>query len=382
MSNTRIFVSSTCYDLKHVREGLRKFIIQLGHEPILSEYPSFPVDPDSTAIANCKENVRTHTDLLLLIIGGTRGTLDPATGKSVTNAEYDMAMRQGIPCFVFVLQPVLTLLPIWKRNPSADFTPGVDYPEVFKFIERIQAENRWTFPFDKTADIEVCLSLQLSTMLRDLLQRRRSGTLDPIASFSNESLESQRLAREKPRYWEYLLTAELFKTKLAEVRRLFERQKSGMAHVPTHSITGREFVDWMLNKINDLVSLMEAFQGQIKLVQESWGPQGKPGDAHQIQMSVNEYVQLCHQLVGWEEDLRAIVPPALLRPLKDTMKGWTEGILAEMERIPGELLRPMQCSPEPKGTHEIKLTISAPSFDAFNAELAKVRLEHPEVWLN
>ncbi len=44
MSKTRIFVSSTCYDLGAVREILRKYISQLDHEPILSEYPS-ELDP-------------------------------------------------------------------------------------------------------------------------------------------------------------------------------------------------------------------------------------------------------------------------------------------------------------------------------------------------
>ncbi len=57
MSKTRIFVSSTCYDLAPVREDLRNHIIQLGHDPILSEYPSFPINPDDTAITNCTKNV-------------------------------------------------------------------------------------------------------------------------------------------------------------------------------------------------------------------------------------------------------------------------------------------------------------------------------------
>ena len=38
MSKTRIFLSSTCYDLAAVREHLRECILSLGHEPLLSEY--------------------------------------------------------------------------------------------------------------------------------------------------------------------------------------------------------------------------------------------------------------------------------------------------------------------------------------------------------
>ena len=101
MSKTRIFVSSTCYDLSAVREDLRAHLVALGHEPLLSEYPSFPIDPDDTTVGNCKRNVQQNTDILLLIVGGCRGSLDSATGKSVTNIEYDAARQQGIPCFVF-----------------------------------------------------------------------------------------------------------------------------------------------------------------------------------------------------------------------------------------------------------------------------------------
>lgn len=42
-----IFVSSTCYDLKQIRRNIQEFIENdLGYEAILSEYDSFPIDPD------------------------------------------------------------------------------------------------------------------------------------------------------------------------------------------------------------------------------------------------------------------------------------------------------------------------------------------------
>lgn len=381
MSKTRIFVSSTCYDLAAVREDLRRYILQLGHEPLLSEYPSFPVNPDETTINNCKKIVETHTDVLVLIVGGKRGALDSASGKSVTNLEYETARSRGIPCFVFISRPVLTLLPIWKKNSSTDFTPAVDYPEVFTFIERIQGENCWTFPFEKTAEIEECLSIQLSTMLRDFLLRHRAGTLDPVASYANESSEAQRLAREKPKYWEFLLTAELLNTKLAEVRRQFERQKTGLAHVPTKPIGGREFIDWIQAKISDLLLMVEALKNQMPIIQDSWGPLGKPGDVYKLKQSVDDFIQLCHELVEWEKDLRSTTPPEQARKLKDTMKGWTEGVLEEIERLPVELLRPFKDSPEPKGKIEILLVIKPPSFDAFNTEIAVLKNSNPHLWL-
>jgi hypothetical protein len=377
MSKTKIFVSSTCYDLAAVRESLREHILKLGHEPLLSEYPSFPVNPDETAIANCTKNVQKNTDILLLIIGGRRGAMDQDSGKSVTNLEYDTAQRHGIPCFVFINRSVNTLLPVWKKNPEADFTPVVDYPHVFKFIERIREENRWTFTFEKTAEIEDCLSIQLSGMLRELLERSREGKLDPLASFASESEKARSLAREKSEYWEFLLTAELLNTKLEEVRKRFERQKAGLVHTPSYAISGFEFTNWIQAKINDLMLLVAALQGQLPLIQASWGPTGQPGNVHQIKGSVDDFIRLCNQLVDWEDDLRAALPPEKMRPLKETMKGWTVVILEEMERLPKELLRPFEGGAKPTGEIKIMLTINAPQTEEFRAEIDALRSQNP-----
>ena len=102
MSKTHIFVSSTCYDLKVIREEIINCIIELGHEPMLSEYPSFPVSPEKNTIENCKKVIRENTDIFILIIGGKRGSLDPVSSRPITNIEYDAAINNGIDAFIFI----------------------------------------------------------------------------------------------------------------------------------------------------------------------------------------------------------------------------------------------------------------------------------------
>ena len=49
-----VFVSSTCYDLKHIREDIRDFFQNsYGLEVMLSEFDSFPVDPCIGTFENC-----------------------------------------------------------------------------------------------------------------------------------------------------------------------------------------------------------------------------------------------------------------------------------------------------------------------------------------
>ena len=128
-----IFVSSTCYDLKQLRADLRDFIKKLGCEPVLSEFDSFPVNPDVGAVENCLEAVRKQADIFVLIVGGRYGS-STDTGKSVTNLEYLQARTKGIPIYVFVDGNIMPLLPVWKQNSDANFNGIVDSPKLFEFI--------------------------------------------------------------------------------------------------------------------------------------------------------------------------------------------------------------------------------------------------------
>ena len=61
-----VMVSSTFYDLRQIRDDLRQFIEGLGYRSLLSEHPSFPIDPDATTIENCRaESSRTLMSLCL-----------------------------------------------------------------------------------------------------------------------------------------------------------------------------------------------------------------------------------------------------------------------------------------------------------------------------
>ena len=306
----------------------------------MSDYPSFPVSPDEDTVSNCKINVQQNTDIMVLILGGSRGSLDPKSKKPITNLEYDTARQFGIPCFVFVKQSVLTLLPVWKRNRKADFTPDVDYPAVFDFVERLRADSKWTFPFNKTAEIKDILTLQLSAMFRGLLGRSRAGVIDPVTSYSQESDEAHRLAQDKPEYWEFFLTAELFRPRLIQMRRSFEGLRSGAIHVPSRLIPGREFLRWIQAKISDLMAISESLKLWIAEIPKAMGEVGHAGDPELIRNVALELDRLGEQLIDWERDLRSGSPPDRAKLLKRTLNGMTDVVIRELEKLPAKLTQP------------------------------------------
>lgn len=386
MSKTRIFVSSTCYDLSAVREALREEIIAIGHEPVLSEYSSFPVLPDLKTIDNCKKAVRENADIFLLIVGGKRGSLDPASGKPIVNLEYQCAEEQNIDAFIFVRKAVLDLMPVWEKNPNADFSPHVDFPEVFAFVKVLREEKRWIFSFDKTGDIKEVLANQLSVFLRDLLSRKRAGKLRHLKVFIEESERAQEIARDKPRFWEYLLTEELLRNKFKEVKNRYAEIEEGRVFQKTRELEVRETWTWMQLKIRDLINLMDFFKKVAEIeIPTAWGKPGEPGDALAIKRSVDKLIQGCNELLDWETDVLFTSVPERIQKLKMLMRGTTKGMIEELSRLPEELGRPFKESAEPKGTITIELAVpESPNFKLLSEEASRINAginERPWEWV-
>ena len=62
-----IFISSTCYDLRQVREDLKEFFENnYGFDTMLSEFDSFPIDPCIGTFENCLNNVDKYADIFCL----------------------------------------------------------------------------------------------------------------------------------------------------------------------------------------------------------------------------------------------------------------------------------------------------------------------------
>jgi len=110
MAKPRIFISSTYYDLKHLRSSLENFTDSLGYEPILSEKGDITYTPDIPLDESCYREVR-NADLFILIIGGRYGSGASKQQKrpsrdfferyeSITKSEYASAISRDIPTYI------------------------------------------------------------------------------------------------------------------------------------------------------------------------------------------------------------------------------------------------------------------------------------------
>ena len=68
MAKPKVFVSSTYYDLRHIRAVLEAFIKQFGYDPVLFEKGAIPFQHDKTLEDNCLNEIEA-CDMLILIRG-------------------------------------------------------------------------------------------------------------------------------------------------------------------------------------------------------------------------------------------------------------------------------------------------------------------------
>jgi len=178
MAAPTVFISSTFYDLRYVREGLRRFIESLGYIAVLSEDGTVFYDPKTNAAEACLVEIG-NADMLVLILGGRYGSPIPGGNQSITNAEYQQAIKDGIPVFALIENDTYSDYQLYQANHSRPdilndiVFPHADSPRIFDFIQEIQGQvsNNALVSFKTAADIENYLRSQWAGMLHMFLGR-------------------------------------------------------------------------------------------------------------------------------------------------------------------------------------------------------------------
>jgi len=199
MAIPRVFISSTCYDLKYIRENLKYFIKTLGYEPVLSEEGSVYYDPALDTQDSCLQEI-PNCQMFVLIIGGRFGGAYKDTEDSITNNEYREAVKSKIPVFALVDNLVLSDNFVYqknKANPDIDenkiMYPSADSTKIFGFIEEVRTNsvNNALNPFSDFSDIEAYLRQQWAGMMFSFLtrqneDRRVADTLSALTQVSDK----------------------------------------------------------------------------------------------------------------------------------------------------------------------------------------------------
>jgi hypothetical protein len=253
-----VFISSTFYDLRQVRADLAEFIQhQLGYNFLTSESPSFPVDPSFAIVENCRRQIEDETDLFVLIVGGRYGSVPSDSTKSVTNLEYLTAKEKGIPVFAFIARDIIAVLPLFERNPDADFSAIVDNPRLLRFVQELRGSlGVWTFTFDVAQDIINTLRTQFAyEMSRGLALSSRAREPNALQGLVGPAF---RLAAERPPGWQPSLLITLIEEEFVAAKALRRDYDLGIAVGSGERITEESAIAWTSTLLSEGQRLVKA----------------------------------------------------------------------------------------------------------------------------
>jgi len=172
MARPRVFVSSTFYDLRTVRDDLDRFIRSVGFEPVRHERGHIAYGQNERPEEYAYREIE-FCELLVCIIGGKFGTSSSAGPYSITQKELKTALERGKQVYIFLEDAVQHEHRHYLANKSV---PGVKYTavdniKIHEFIEEIYAlpKGNPIFPFSVSSDITVILGEQWAGLFQRLL---------------------------------------------------------------------------------------------------------------------------------------------------------------------------------------------------------------------
>ena len=378
-----VFVSSTCYDLAQVRQDLRLFFESLGMVPILSEFPSFPVDPNLDAIENCLVGVKEKADIFVLVVGERYGS-ETENGKSVTNLEYLEAKAKGIPRYVFVQKSILTEHSNWQKDRSGDFSGFVDSSKLFEFVESLRdPKENWVFPFDSAQDIIETLRTQLAYLFMDALTIRtktlRSGLSEAL--MQDLSGAALLLAVQKPFAWEYRLFSQVLSDEISRMARIKKDLNYGLALGKAVRLGDpAEVIEWVQGKPAEFLLFLESGKVLINTaLPKAVGALGEPGDVEEIVYVGMRLAEFYRSILEWTAEFRHILTEDMFSRLLELVARMSHNAIEEIEAYAVNLNRQLdgaarqyEESKQPQPL-EINLTLTCPDMTELESELRRLR---------
>jgi hypothetical protein len=367
----QIMVSSTFFDLKQLRADLARFIgEEMGCRALMSEWPSFPIDPDVDTLENCRRRVERDADILVLVIGGRYGSVDSQSAKSVTNLEYLAARAKGIPVYAFVERRILSILPVWRANKDGDFSGVVDDVRVFSFIEEVRDNHRvWTSEFDLALEIVLALRSQLAHLLLEgaqLVKRARSDS--EYAVLRQLQGAPLRIALEKPPAWEYKLFAETLILELRPLQTASEQRRLGIVYGAYEYLDIKDLSSWSIPRMAELQGLIHGLDVLInEELRRALGPPGEPGSVELLVFCARSLASIYREAVEWVFRLRRTVGKEYIVRVTAPMDRFVDDILEKIANLGPlilfELAELLSSGPGESKVRTVKLDLVIPGID-------------------
>lgn len=353
MAKPRVFVSSTYYDLKHIRASLENFISELGYEPVLFESGDIPFHHEKPLDENCYDAIE-HAHIFVLIIGGRYGSSASGQTKlptksnkltdeeldnyytfynSVTFEEYKRARTHDLPIYVFLEKGVSAEYQTYKENRDIKIKYAhVDNVGVFRLLDSIFSEdkNNLVREFDSISHITSWLRDQWAGLMADFLSRKKTDSalqglttqvetlnqvVDALKSYSEAIVK-----KIEPDSAKLILQIEKkLAAEIVQTNSLIRYLRRGSIKSGSHSLEIDKIIDAVINSgnPNDLGKRLNLSESEMQRLAESENAAWRDLSIMRRKLS---------ELTTYEEMFKA-APPIEMRE-EDDSRSTTGGISA------------------------------------------------------
>lgn len=154
----QVFISSTYKDLIDERQSAVQAVLGAGHIPAGMELFA---SGDMSQMEVIK-NWITQSDVFLLILGGTYGSIEPTSEKSYTHLEYEYALSIGKPTFAVVISEAYLEKKVKHHGSQILETTNADKYREFKKL----VTSKIVRFYDDVKDIKLAIFETLSEFSR------------------------------------------------------------------------------------------------------------------------------------------------------------------------------------------------------------------------
>ena len=177
MAVPRVFISSTYYDLKQVRNNIGDFIKSLGYEAVMHERSSVAYTQNEPLEEDCYHEL-VGCDIIVCIIGNHFGTQSSDGNLSITMKELQTALKAKKKIYVFIANDVYIENRTYKRNRNNENFQSAytDDVKIHEYIAELTetVKNHVITSFETTDQIISVLRSQFAGLFQNLLAREAS----------------------------------------------------------------------------------------------------------------------------------------------------------------------------------------------------------------
>lgn len=156
--------------------------------------------------------------------------------------------------------------------------------------------------FEWQREHENKIAAQIGRVATEIRQRYEKRHLE---EFGKLSYLAERIILEKGDYWEFLLTAEIFRFEITPIAQRWEALKKGLYVKPTNRINDKDFINWIDDRIFEIKQILHAFEQLTNCeLSRAWGEPGTAGSDTGIVATCRLYTEICNSVISWEENVR------------------------------------------------------------------------------